>query len=547
MHTKSLTLAVATLSFLLIGASVSNAKNCAQLSQWGFASPDHPYVVAAPLVVALGDIDDDGFQDFAYSYSPTYQDLNYGGQVSVVSGRLKQVLYTFTTPGVKNDHFGWAIAPAGDVNGDGQLDFMVSDPAPESYQGDQTKAVVYIYDALSGTLLFSIPEPGLFSLFGYSMAGLGDIDSDGYDDLVIGAPSTFVTEATGNFRHNAGRVYVLSGRLVTTGETFAASVLYQYSGVGGFDQLGAELVNLGDITGDGINDFGIGQGRIRDKELKPVQIISGGDGAILYTIPILSQSIHIYSGSSFRYDDVSIASAGDMNSDGIPDILIGNARDTTYGLQSGAAYLYSGADGTLLDTYYSTNPGPSEGFGKSVGVGGDVNGDGVLDVLIGSYYGRPGWPPTIPKIEQAAVHIFSGADKSLLYTVESNGEARGQFVAMLGDATGDCLGDVLIGADGLVELVSFPDACGSPAAASCAGCCNLPGDANGDGSASIGDVTFLIQRIFSGGPAPECCQEADSNADGSISIADVTTMISRIFLGGAAPSCGPSDMNCVSL
>ncbi|MCH7879172.1 MAG: hypothetical protein IH914_07660, partial [candidate division Zixibacteria bacterium] len=76
------------------------------------------------------------------------------------------------------------------------------------------------------------------------------------------------------------------------------------------------------------------------------------------------------------------------------------------------------------------------------------------------------------------------------------------------------------------------------------GCCGTSGDANYDGSANIGDVTFLISRIFAGGSAPLCCASADSNGDGSINISDVTFLIARIFAAGPAPVCGPVVMTC---
>jgi hypothetical protein len=75
-------------------------------------------------------------------------------------------------------------------------------------------------------------------------------------------------------------------------------------------------------------------------------------------------------------------------------------------------------------------------------------------------------------------------------------------------------------------------------------CCVDAGDANDDGNVTIGDVTFLIARIFSGGGPPPCCSEGDANGDGSITIGDVTYLIARIFSGGGAPICGPAGMTC---
>jgi len=71
-----------------------------------------------------------------------------------------------------------------------------------------------------------------------------------------------------------------------------------------------------------------------------------------------------------------------------------------------------------------------------------------------------------------------------------------------------------------------------------AGCCMTPGDADGSTVFNIGDVTYLIARIFAGGPAPPCNDEGDADGNNTVNIADVTFMIARIFAGGPAPICG---------
>lgn len=78
----------------------------------------------------------------------------------------------------------------------------------------------------------------------------------------------------------------------------------------------------------------------------------------------------------------------------------------------------------------------------------------------------------------------------------------------------------------------------------CQACCRVAGDADYGGSVTIGDVTYLITRIFSGGPPPACCQEGDADGSGSITIADVTYLIAHIFGGGPAPICGIAGMEC---
>ncbi|MFQ5607862.1 MAG: hypothetical protein ACE5GA_07925, partial [Candidatus Zixiibacteriota bacterium] len=80
----------------------------------------------------------------------------------------------------------------------------------------------------------------------------------------------------------------------------------------------------------------------------------------------------------------------------------------------------------------------------------------------------------------------------------------------------------------------------------CVSCCQVAGNADGgiNGKVNIADITFLIGRIFAGGPASPCCEEGDADGSGRINIADVTFLIARIFAGGAAPICGPANMGC---
>jgi hypothetical protein len=75
-------------------------------------------------------------------------------------------------------------------------------------------------------------------------------------------------------------------------------------------------------------------------------------------------------------------------------------------------------------------------------------------------------------------------------------------------------------------------------------CCQLAGDANLSGAVNIGDVTFIIQYMFTNGDPPECCESADSNGDGTLNIGDVTHLIGQMFLGGPDPICGPQGMHC---
>lgn len=160
----------------------------------------------------------------------------------------------------------------------------------------------------------------------------------------------------------------------------------------------------------------------------------------------------------------------------------------------------------------------------------------------------------IDSVIGVSVHVVSltGADTAARLTVEveildfgnydgdvfSNGNdncpaiANNDQIDTDNDGVGDAC-DICPGFDDNIDSDGdgIPDGCDT-------GCCDTAGDADNNGSVNIADVTFLIARIFAGGPAPPCDDEADANGDNKVNIADVTYLIARIFAGGPAPVCG---------
>jgi hypothetical protein len=236
------------------------------------------------------------------------------------------------------------------------------------------------------------------------------------------------------------------------GAAAAQSTLLTLHGVPG-DDYGSVLVAVGDVNGDGLPDLAVAAPALASTAtsgpLPAVRIVSGADGATLVTM----------TGASDDQLGAALAAAGDVDLDGVVDLLIGapgNPGDVDY------AQLRSGADGHVLWTL-SGMPGIDsvDQFGAAVAGGRDADGDGVPDLLIGA----PGVSTQSPYVHNFAyVQLFSGASGQLLLTVTDPvvAEEFGAGVCLVPDADGDGLADLLVGAptglvfgdDGRIELRS---------------------------------------------------------------------------------------------
>ncbi|MGE5692667.1 MAG: integrin alpha [Candidatus Zixiibacteriota bacterium] len=324
------------------------------------------------------------------------------------------------------DMFGWSVAGGGDVNGDGISDFIIGSINAENiFPGNGFgRGVAYVYSGADSSLLYK--KDRIQDYLGASVAIVGDVNGDGRDDFLIGVPFA----DPGGF-NNTGSAYLFSG--------IDGSLLFQENGATVGDQLGHSVAGAGDVNGDGIPDFIIGAPD--DCPLcgpGSVYVYSGSDGSLLY------QKNGAAMGDAFG---MSVASAGDVNNDGSADFIIGAPYANPGGFyRAGSVFLYSGADGTLL---YQKNGTLADGatagdyLGYSVASAGDVNGDDRPDFLIGAPNASPGG-----LTGAGSVYLFSGADGSLLYQKEGS-ETFGQFgssVSTAGDANGDGIVDFMLGA-----------------------------------------------------------------------------------------------------
>ncbi len=297
-------------------------------------------------------------------------------------------------------------------------------------------------DLLEADAIFTGAAAGDYA--GASVAGPGDVDGDGYDDLLLGAPRADTGGA------NAGDVYLVSGPVSgTMGLDSAAVILY---GGDTSDLAGQPVAGAGDVNADGFADLLVGA-------YGEDSAGSGAGAAYLLHGPVSSGSLldaqavllGITAGDALGF---SAAGAGDADGDGSSDLLLGAYGEDSGGSNAGAAYLLSGTSTGELSAgdAAATIAGDAEGenVGWAVAGAGDVNADGMADLLVGA----PGDDTVDTDAGQASLFHgpasgslgMGGADAVL--TGSAAGDYAGYALAAAGDVNGDGFDDLLVGAHG---------------------------------------------------------------------------------------------------
>lgn len=295
------------------------------------------------FAVSLGDVNGDGTPDFAvtapgqtyYPYPPVQS------YVRVYSGSDFHTLYTLN---VRLDSAVWSeqIGAGADVNHDGTPDLFVIQVASGTYED-------YVYSGADGTFIQARTGGNV----PYGVIGLGDVDGDGYGDYVelVGAASGTVAQ-------------VISGHTATVIRTICP-IGGTYPSCNTATSSGGVLANVGDIDGDGVNDFAFGLSNHVTGTYAFVSIWSGHTGSLIRTITARQTTDQF---------GTAIAPAGDINGDGVPDVLISSLNEYVAG--------YSGATGEELFRISNT-PVSGGQFGVSIANLGDIDQDRASDILIG--------------------------------------------------------------------------------------------------------------------------------------------------------------------
>jgi len=326
------------------------------------------------------------------------------------------------------DRLGYAVAAAGDVNGDGYADFIVGAPYNDFAGVDAGRAYVYFGGpSFDATPDLTLTGAAAGDRFGWSVGTAGDVNGDGYSDVIVGAPSNDFAGA------DAGRAYVYFGGPSPD----ATPDVYPIGLVAG-DNFGWSVGTAGDMNHDGYDDFVVG---VPNNDFAAVD---AGRALVYFGGPVPNSLEDLTlageaAGDAFGY---AVSTAGDVNGDGYADLLVGAFRNDAAGGNAGRAYVYLGG-ATLNATadLVMTGSGVGDNFAGSVSAAGDLNGDGFGDLVIGA-----------AGIGAGRAQVYLGgrvpdAMPDLVLAGVASADDYGYAVGAAGDVNGDGYADLVVGAD----------------------------------------------------------------------------------------------------
>lgn len=346
--------------------------------------------------------------------------------------------------------FGQSVASAGNVDGYWGDDLLVGAPVRGGSQGEGT---VYLFlntgEGLNTTPVWEKSSGVQGAYFGASVAGAGDVNNDGLDDAIIGAPGYKTV-------FKVGRAFVYQG---DPGLGLTIEHTWSYTGTVQDGDFGAAVTGAGDVNGDGIDDIVVGAPYYNVPEIEDnegaIYVFFGHEGSG----PSEQPDWLIDSDQPGAWFGWSVSAVGDVNNDGYDDLIAGAPRyvNPTSGVREGAVFLFLGGESQPAGAAWVAYGWQEYAqFGASVAGAGDVNGDGHPDIVVGA----PGYDrPFIGEIGAAFAFCGNGSsfssDHCWMAYGSSLGGRFGTSVGGAGDVNADGFDEVIVGAP--LHLERLPD------------------------------------------------------------------------------------------
>ena len=439
----------------------------------------------------------------AHDESPTAEQAVAGPSTLAVRENLSLLPDWFAESNRTKSFFGSSVATAGDVNGDGFSDVIVGAPRYDAGRVDEGRVFVYhgSPQGLSTVPAWTATSNLVGAQLGFSAATAGDVNGDGYDDIIVGAAQYSNGEAF------EGAAFVYLGSAAGLSAFADWSVEGDQMGAG----LGAAVATAGDVDGDGNDDVIIG-----------APGLDGGSGrAFVYrgsSSGLETAASWTTVGEAFAQLGASVATAGDLNADGFQDVIVGSPGANN---SAGRADVFLGSRTGLLRTRWWTAAGsqPGEGFGVSVAGIGSINGTPYGDIVVGApdYDGDHS--------SEGRAYVFSGSNSGLgdtpvwIFSGGALGAEFGVSASPAGDVNGDGFADLVVGAasEGIDPAATFGRVrlfLGSPTGLGAVGAATIDGqqedalfglqvttagDVNGDGFSDL----IVGSNLYTNGQSQE--------------------------------------------